>query len=78
MLEWCKLHFNQATETPFAESKWETTLENVNIQEEILEGKSEIGKNESIEMQVYLIALRVPKPNVRDKVELKITYEEFE
>ena len=48
MLEWCKLHFNQAAETPFADSKWETTLENVHIQEEILKGKSEIGTNESI------------------------------
>ena len=45
MLEWCKLHFNQAAETPFADSKWETTLENVHIQEEILEGKSAVGKN---------------------------------
>ena len=78
MVEWCKLHFNQAAETPFAESKWETILENVDIQEKILEGKSAVGINEPIEIQEFLKALRVPKPNITDKVGLKITYEEFE
>ena len=51
MLEWCKLRLNEAAETPLVESKWETTLENVHIQEELLEGKSKKGKKESIEMQ---------------------------
>ena len=78
MVEWCRLHFNQAAETPFATTKWETLLENVEIQEEILEGKSTVGTTESVEIQEFLRALRVPKENIRDKVGLKITYEEFE
>ena len=78
MVEWCRLHFNQAAETPFATTKWETLLENEEIQNEILEGKSTVGTTESVEIQEFLRALRVPRENIRDKVGLQITYEEFE
>ena len=78
MLEWYRLYFNQALETLFADPKWETTSENKVIQDKILEGKTIFlthHQNKCLSLSGLYIFL---KQDMKDKVGLNITFEEFE
>ena len=62
MVDWCKLHFEQASEIPLANSTWESILTNDEVQDEILDGKYTVPDGYIEEYQEFISSMKLP-PN---------------
>ena len=76
LLEWQRLHFMQANETPLATQEWDTLLDNEKEQEKILQGKFELDHKYPKECQMLFEEMKVNK-KVANTVDFKTDYGDF-
>ena len=76
-VEWCKLNFEQASETPFANKTWEAILTDENIQDEILDGKFVVPESYKEEYQEFISSMKTPPQGLKDQIGLEIKYKKF-
>ena len=75
LLEWQRMHFLQANNTPFANSEWKQRLDDEDFQDDVLDGT--YTPPPSLHPLAREVLEHIKRPSDLQEIEFKTTFDEF-